>query len=274
MRTLTILFCSVTISIATTAQVAKKPAGVTGILGAFADEITYLLTQVQQKKDTIIQQVHFTRGVLNGKQVVIAQTGMGKVNAAVTTTLMLEHFQPHEIIFTGIAGAVNPTLLPGDVVIGTKITYHDYGAITPANALVNKPTRNPYTAKENPLYFNCDSALIILAQRVSGNISLDKINRNNQLQSPQIISGTIVTGDVFVNSDQAVKRLQDELHADATEMEGAAVAQVCWQQQTPFIVIRSMSDNANSNARNDVATFLQIAARNSAKFVMGMLGQL
>jgi len=267
-RIIVLLFC-INTTLATQAQI-KNATAVTGILGAFGEEIKYLLTQVQQKKETIIQQVHFTEGVLQGKHVVIAQTGIGKVNAAITTTLMLEHYQPGAIIFTGIAGGVNPVLQPGDLVIGTRIAYHDYGAIVP-DSIIRKPTRNPFTLTENPLYFTCDSALVARARYIGRSISLEKIHRSNGDQLPQIISGTIVTGDVFVSSDKAAADLLQRLQADATEMEGAAVAQVCWQQKTPFIVIRSMSDNANNNAHTDLATFYQIAARNSARFVMALL---
>src|SRR2546430_683031 len=91
-------------------------AQVTGILGAFGDETALVLTQVQQKKEVVIQQIRFTQGLLRGRPVVVALSGIGKVNAAITTTLMLEHFQPSEIIFTGIAGAVDPALSPGDLV--------------------------------------------------------------------------------------------------------------------------------------------------------------
>ena len=255
-------------SLATQAQINKLP--VTGILGAFGEEIKYLLTQVQQQKETVIQQVHFTEGILQGKKVVIAQTGIGKVNAAITTTLMLEHFQPRAIIFTGIAGGVNPVLQPGDLVIGTRVAYHDYGALVP-DSMVRKPTRNPFTLSENPLYFPCDSALVANARIIGNSIPLEKIRRSTGEQAPRIITGTIVTGDVFVSSNKAAGDLVQQLQADATEMEGAAVAQVCWQQKTPFIVIRSMSDNANNNAHTDVAAFYQIAARNSAKFVMAIL---
>ena len=268
MRTTIVLLLCIGTTFA--AQAQTKATAITGILGAFGEEIKYLLTQVQQKKETIIQQVHFTEGILQGKKVVIAQTGIGKVNAAITTTLMLEHYQPRVIIFTGIAGGVNPALQPGDLVIGTRIAYHDYGAIVP-DSIVRKPTRNPFTGTENPLYFTCDSVLVTHARLIGNNLPLEKIRRSNGEQAPQIITGTIVTGDVFVSSNKAAEDLVQRLQADATEMEGAAVAQVCWQQKTPFIIIRSMSDNANNNAHTDVAAFYQIAARNSAKFVMAIL---
>jgi adenosylhomocysteine nucleosidase len=269
MRTTILFILCIGITFTSQAQL-KKQVAITGILGAFGDEIKFLLTQVQQKKETVIQQVHFTEGILQGKKVVIAQTGIGKVNAAMTTTLMLEHYHPHILIFTGIAGGLNPALQPGDLVIGTRVAYHDYGAMVP-DSIVRKPTRNPFTLKENPLYFICDTALVAHARLISNKISLEKIRRANGEQAPQIITGTIVTGDVFVSSDRAAQNLAQQLQADATEMEGAAVAQICWQQKAPFIVIRSMSDNANNNAHTDVAAFYQIAARNSAKFVMAIL---
>jgi len=268
MRTLIVLLC-ISTTFATQAQ-TKATTAITGILGAFGEEIKFLLTQVQQKKETIIQQVHFTEGILQGRKVVIAQTGIGKVNAAITTTLMLEHFQPGAIIFTGIAGGVNTALQPGDLVIGSRVAYHDYGAIVP-DSIIRKPTRNPFTLTENPLYFTCDSILVARARLIGNTISLEKIHRSTGDQAPQIITGTIVTGDVFVSSDKAAQALVQQLQADATEMEGAAVAQVCWQQKTPFIVIRSMSDNANNKAHTDVAAFYQVAARNSARFVMAIL---
>ncbi len=246
---------------------------ITGILGAFGEEITLLLQQVQQKKETVIAHITFTEGLLNGRKVVIAQTGIGKVNAAITTTLLLEHFQPSEIVFTGIAGAVDTSLSPGDLVIGTKVAYHDYGTLL-NDGMLQRPTRNPFTMQENPVYFPCDSGLVQLAKTAVGKTIFTKIKRSQGEVYPKIITGIIVTGDVFVSSLAATQHLQQQMHAEATEMEGAAVAQVCWQQQYPFIIIRSMSDNANSNASLDVKTFYQVAARNSATLVIAIAGMI
>jgi len=246
---------------------AGKRTAVTGILGAFADETELLLAQVQQKKVVLIRQIRFTQGVLKGRPVVIAQSGIGKVNAAVTTMLMLEHFQPSEILFTGIAGAVAPDLSPGDLVIGTKVAYHDYGSLLP-DSLQRRPTRNPATMQENPLYFPCDARLLQAAGAASKKITLEKMNSRGTSLSPKIVTGVIVTGDVFVSSAATTKKLHEQMNAVATEMEGAAVGQVCWQQGVPFIVIRAMSDNANNNAYSDVKTFYRVAARNSASLVI------
>ncbi|HEY4151470.1 MAG TPA: 5'-methylthioadenosine/adenosylhomocysteine nucleosidase [Chitinophagaceae bacterium] len=247
--------------------------GVTGILGAFADETELLLGQVQQKKEVVIRQIHFTQGLLRGRPVVIAQSGIGKVNAAVTTALMLEHFQPSEIVFTGIAGAVDPALIPGDLVIATKVAYHDYGSLLP-DSMQRRSTRNPTTMQENPIYFPCDKRLLQVADMAGKTIVLEKMSSANGSVLPKIVEGVIVTGDVFVSSQAATQKLYRQMNAEATEMEGAAVGQVCYQQQTPFIIIRSMSDNAGNNAYLDVKSFYRIAARNSASLVMAIMEML
>jgi adenosylhomocysteine nucleosidase len=250
--------------------IVRKYNAITGILGAFPEEIKFLLTQVQQKKQESIQNILFTKGKLNGREVVIAQTGIGKVNAAVVTILMIEHFQPEEIIFTGIAGGINPALSPGDLVVGKQIAHHDFGTVTP-DSLLRRPTRNPSTMIENPLYFSSDTTLVRLAIAASKRAQLEPIKKEGKEETPKVITGTIVTGDVFVSSSAVTDHLRKKMNADATEMEGAAIAQVCWQQFVPFVIIRSISDNAGNTAYADIKNFYQSAARNSAHLVMEMV---
>ncbi len=246
---------------------------ITGILGAFPEEIKLLMSQLQDKKESIIQRIPFTEGKLRGEPVVIANTGIGKVNASLVTILMIEHFRPKAILFTGIAGAINPSLHPGDIVIGTSVAHHDYGALTPTGT-ERKPTLNPSTLTENPLYFKCDSSLVAIAMKAGRSVVLEKVTSNDSKETshtPVVSSGVIVTGDVFVSSDAAVKEFRQKMNAEATEMEGAAVAQVSFQQRTPFLVIRSMSDKAGDNAVTDIKTFYQTAARNSANMLIGIM---
>src|SRR5690349_13511439 len=123
--------------LATRSSIAQS----TAILGAYGEEITLLLEKVQDKKDSVIAGLHFTEGTLNGRKVVVALTGIGKVNAAITTTLMIEHFHPAELLFSGIAGGVDPALSPGDLVIGKELAYHDYGLL--ADTFKLDSTRDP-----------------------------------------------------------------------------------------------------------------------------------
>src|SRR5476651_470439 len=251
-------------------HIAKhKSQNITAILGAFPPEVALIHDRILQKKESVFQNTRFTTGLLNGRRVVLAQTGMGKVNAAITTALLIEHFNPREVVFTGIAGGVDPELSPGDLVIVSLVAYHDYGTLTPDSMLL-RSTRNPVSMQENPIYFPSTPSLVSLAQQVSGKLVLHKIGD----RSPKIITGTIVTGDVFVSSRKATQYMHQKMNAEATEMEGAAIAQTCWQQKVPFVVIRSLSDDAGNKASADVASFYKIAAENSAALVMAMVAKL
>lgn len=245
----------------------------TGILGAFPEEVRLLLSKLEHKEEHTVQKLRFTTGVLNGRKVVVAHSGIGKVNAAISTTLMISHFKPGEVIFTGIAGGTDEKLAPGDIVIGAEVAYHDYGAIE-GDKFVSRPTRDAATMADNPVYFRSDSSLLRLAMNAMKSVRLEPIRRDGKSEQPRIVQGVIVTGDVFVASSAKVAQLKKDLRALATEMEGAAVAQVCWQQGVPLIVIRSLSDRADRNAGNDVRAFYQQAAANSASFVMEMLSYL
>lgn len=260
------LFFLIAISHGTIAQ------EITGILGAFPPEIVLLQSRMENKRDTIIRKTRFTTGILNGRKVVLAQTGIGKVNAAITTTLMIEHFLPREIIFSGIAGGIDPKLFPGDIVVGTQVTYHDFGSVQD-NGMVYWATKNPFTLKENPVSFACDSALIQKAILKSAALKFSKVLRSNGSFLPSVAKGVIVTGDVFVSSETVTQRLRTDLKALATEMEGAAIAQTCYQQNVPFLIIRSLSDNANEKAKGDMMRFYQIAAENAAMLVIAMVGE-
>jgi adenosylhomocysteine nucleosidase len=250
---------------------APSPAEpVTAILGAYGDEITLLLEKVEQKKTLEIGGLTFTTGLLNGRHVVVTLTGIGKVNAAITTTLAIEHFHPNEILFSGIAGGIDPALSPGDLVIGTQLAYHDYGTL--ADSLVPDPTRNPATHQNNPLFFPCNDTLVKVAEKASRGLTLEMPVEGRP--APHIVSGPIVTGDVFITSLAASRRLWQQWHAEATDMESAAVAQTCWQRNIPFIIIRSLSDAADSQAEKDIHRFYRVAAHNAALLVIAITGEL
>ena len=250
------------------AQPKNEP--VTAILGAYGDEITLLLEKVEHKKDYHIGGLIFTEGSLNGRHVVVVLTGIGKVNAAITTTLAIEHFHPSEILFSGIAGGIDPDLSPGDLVIGTRLAYHDYGTL--ADSLIHDPTRNPVTKENNPLFFPCNDTLVKMAEKVSRSLTLEKPVEGRP--APRIVSGAIITGDVFVTSRAASGRLWQQWHAEATDMESAAVAQTCWQRGIPFIIVRSLSDAADSEAEKDIHRFYRVAAHNAALLVIALVGEL
>jgi adenosylhomocysteine nucleosidase len=244
---------------------------VTALLGALDEEIELLRQSLQNPKTKIIHGQPFYLGKIGKHRVVIVKTGIGKVNAAMATAFLMQRFRPKRIIFTGIAGGLHPDLNPGDIVIGEKTVQYDFGQVT-NDSLFTRNTRNPINRQLNPLFFQADSLLLLAAK--SAALTTNFKTMGNQAQVPHIIIGTIVTGDLLVTSEIKAKELRKKFDADATEMEGAAVAQICWQQQVPCLVIRSMSDKADSKARESIDNFKKIAAYNSAHLLMNILVNL
>jgi len=236
---------------------------VTGILGALDEEVEILEEQLENKNEKEIEGIRFVKGKLKGRSVVIARTGIGKVNAAMTATLLIEHFKPKQVIFSGIAGGLNPELFPGDIVIGARTAQHDLGILRAAG-LENKGVINPVTGERNPVFFPADKKLVKLAEQAAKGLELEAIKAGNEERAVKIITGVIVTGDVFAASSAKCVELRARLGADAVEMEGAAVAQICYQRRIPHLVVRCISDKADEKALEDVHKFLKVAAKNSA----------
>ena len=251
-----------------------KPGPITAVLGAFYKEVVMLeeqLADTQQQQQ--IEGMRFVTGELKGRRVVIAWTGIGKVNTAMTTTLLIEHFRPNEVIFTGIAGGVNPELFPGDIVIAAETAHHDMGVLTP-EGFYNRGVINPLDAWRNPVFLPADERLLKLAEQAAGQLELEVIKTSAGERTPRIVKGVVVTGDVFVASPEKCVELRNKLRADAVEMEGAAVAQICYQRKIPHLVVRSISDKADEQAREDSMLFQEMAAKNSASLIAKMVGLL
>jgi len=246
----------------------QKASGYIAVIGAFETEVSLLKNKLANRQEQLIQGIRFYTGTLNGQQVVVSRVGIGKVNAAISTTLLLEHFRPKAVLFSGIAGAMNPGLQPGDIVVGKRIAYHDYGRIAPGGLQI-WATQNPNNFTANPVYFTCDSVLLMAASNAAKQVQFQTINN----YTPKIFFGTIITGDVFLADNSKNIQLRKDMQADAVEMEGAAVAQVCYQEKVGFLIIRSLSDNANDSATLDFVKYGKMAAENSAMLVMEILKQ-
>jgi len=245
-----------------------KSGPVTAILGALPVEIQMLEGRLQDKRTEKHLDVTFCTGTLNGRRVVLAVGGVGKVNAAMTATLLLDHFHPAEILFTGVAGGLNTNLAPGDIVLGEKTAQHDRGELTAAG-FTPKPT-----GKGIPLFMPAPERLLALAETAAKTADFDKVKTTRGERLPRVVRGVIVSGDIFVASPAKTAELQKMFNADAVEMEGAAVTQVCWRQRVPCLVIRCVSDRADSAARGDFENFVNAAAANSAKLTLSMLNLL
>lgn len=229
---------------------------VIAIIAAMQPELDTLVQQLQQRVDTKIGSVCFYAGVLNQQHVVITLSGIGKVNAAMTTALLIEHFKPVYVINTGSAGALAADLHIGDVVIGQQTAHHDVNV----TAFGYVPGQVP----QLPARFEADAVLLQAAVKAAATFG-----------QAQIQQGLIVSGDQFIGSVQQRNQIQATFaDALAVEMEAAAIAQVCYQQAVAFVVIRAISDNGNDEASVDFDTFLHQAGAHSAQMVMDLLQAL
>jgi adenosylhomocysteine nucleosidase len=264
-----ILLCLASLLGSPSLAVDQKPA-VTAILGAFGEEVEIIEARLVEPQYHTLLGMDFVTGTLERRPIVLAQTGIGKVNAAMTTALLIYEFRPSAVIFTGIAGGLDPELSPGDIVVGEKVAHHDL-VIYNENGCDTYRVRNPLTGRHNPIFLPADTTLLDLARKAQEGLELKKIVTNDGARVPRIVTGTIVTGDAFIASAAKRAELRRRLDADVVEMEGAAVAQVCYQQEIPFLIVRSMSNTADSDVRMDTARFNEAAAHNAARYVMRMV---
>jgi len=248
----------------------EGPPNSLAVLGAFRPEVSLLEKMLTGARVQEIEGITFMSGRLGDRPIVVVWTGVGKVNAAMTTTLLIEHFKPARVIFTGIAGAVDPNLEPGDIVIAKRTAHHDMGTLWP-EGIEHGGVRSRLTGEDNPVFFPADPNLLAAADCAARKTVFDPITLQSGQRPPRIVTGTVVTGDSFVASKEKCKELEEKLGADAVEMEGAAVAQVCYQRDIGCIVIRSMSDKADESAVMDKQIFYAMAARNSASLVAGII---
>lgn len=224
-----------------------------GIIGAMDEEIAHFLPYLEHAHEEVHAGINFRTGIFHGKAIVLVRSGVGKVNAAVCTQILIDRFQVKKIIFTGVAGALHPDLDIGDIVVSKDLMQHDMD-VTPLGYQRGVIPDFPVSV------FEADETLITLAKRASEKV----VDRN-------VMIGRILSGDAFVASRELVQNLRAELEGDCTEMEGAAVAQVAYMNQIPFVIIRSMSDKADGSAHVNYREFVQVAAKNSFEIVEQMI---
>ncbi|MFD1955109.1 5'-methylthioadenosine/adenosylhomocysteine nucleosidase [Paenibacillus thailandensis] len=215
-----------------------------GIIGAMVEEIELLHKHVSVTSEITGAGITFYEGTLHGKPVIFCKSGVGKVNAAVCTQLLV-HLGVDCILFTGVAGAVDPQLNIGDIVVSSSCMQHDMD-VTP---LGYERGVIPYQERSE---FMADERLVKLAAEAGG-----------RLFAGRTVIGKVLSGDQFIASRELVRTLHESMGGACAEMEGAAVAQVCDMNQVPYVVIRSMSDKADGSAHVNFAEFTVQAANNS-----------
>ena len=263
--------CGLVALIAVGTQAAETDT--VAVLGALPSEVALLEARLEVKQTQVYLGIEFQTGVLAGRRVVLARSGMGKVNAAMVTSLLVDRFHPSVVIFSGLAGGLNPNLAPGDIVIGERTAQYDYGEWN-AQGFKTKPTVHPVTGHANPEFFEAPAKLVARVETAAQTVAFDRLATTQGERVPRVMRGVIVTGDAFVANAAKNAELRNAFHADAVEMEGAAVAQVCAQAGVPCMEVRCISDRTDAGAMADFAKFLKQAGQNSAKFTLAIFEQL
>lgn len=209
---------------------------------------------IQGKPDAVLHGHEFHRVMIHGVHCIVGQSGIGKVNMATATTLMLEKYSPDVLINAGVGGAVNPHLKIGDAIISDMMVCSDYGRITDGKMFVYQSGNDPFPgADESKGYLITPS----IKDKIKNHLARGDLPYG-------ITWGTIATGDVFVNCHNHVAWLRDMVGADAVAMEGAAMAQVAEKYNIPCLEIRTFSDTAQGDSTVEFDKSLPLAARNAA----------
>lgn len=220
-----------------------------GIIAAMNEEIDAIKKLMKNITVKQIYELEFIIGKINNRDVVLVKCGVGKVNAGRTAQILIDNFDLEYVINVGTAGGLNEKIEIGDVVIGDKLVQHDFDITAGGH-------EKGYISNLGT-YFYSDKDLINKANTVM----------NNMKEDFKSYIGTIATGDIFVQDMSVKERIKQEFSPDCTEMEGAAIAQVCTLDKMPFIVIRAISDKPNGNNEIDFETYLQMACERYAKFI-------
>lgn len=227
-----------------------------GIIGAMSEELEILLKDMSLEDIQVKANMKFHKGKLWGKDVVAVVCGIGKVNAAICTQILASEYNVSAVINVGVAGGIGKDIYPGDVVIAENLVQYDMDTTVFGDPIGQIPRLDTFD-------FKCDDKLVATAKIAC-----------NEATEFKTFSGRIVSGDMFVASIDKIKWLEAEFGATACEMEGASIAHVCYLNKIPFVVIRSISDNANNGAHMDFEKFTPIGVKNSTFILKSMITKL
>lgn len=243
-------------------------------MAAMHEELNRIVAMLSDVTEEKVARKLVYIGKLNNKKVSVVFSGWGKVAAATTSTMLIERYAITRLVFTGVAGGIQPHLNIGDIVIGTSFVQHDMDC---AGVLGIKRFEIPLLSLTE---ISSSEILQIKAeQAVNDYLSTDLVSdvdkeelNNLNITNPVIYSGLIASGDQFISSEDKLKELQQALpDLLAVEMEGAAVAQVAYEYDLPFIVIRIISDKANDDSLIDFSRFIEEIA---SHFTSGIIKRL
>ena len=228
-----------------------------GIIGAMEDEVAQLKKNMEIEETTEVASLSFCRGKLSGREVVVVRSGIGKVNAAICTQILVDQFHVDVIINTGIAGSLDAEIDIGDIVISTDAVEHDMDASIFGDPIGQIPQMDTFS-------FPADESLVKLAKEV------------NEKANPDVHTciGRVVSGDQFVSSGEKKEQLIRVFDAKCTEMEGAAIAHAAYLNKISCVIIRAISDKADNSAVVDYPAFEAAAIRHSVRLIEALVSEI
>ena len=225
-----------------------------GIIAAESKEMNEIKKLMKNIEEKDLFNLQFFTGKIEEEECVLVECGEGKVNAARTTQIMIDNFKIDKLVNVGSAGAINEDLNVKDVVIADKLVQYDFDI----SGLGYEKGEICNIGK----YIYCDKTLVEECKKAIENI---------ENESYKVAIGTIATADSFCDKPEIAKMVRKEFNAECVEMEGAAVAQVCYLDKIPFLVIRGISDTPNGNNKIDFRKYLEIASKQSAKILQNLI---
>ena len=223
-------------------------------MGAMPEEIAPILEIVGEYKTIEYAGNSYYEATYKGTQLVIAYSKIGKVFSTLTASTMIQHFACDRLLFSGVAGGINPTLKIGDLIVATKLSQHDLDITAFGHPMGYVPGGS--------VFIEADKDLIALSKEVAKELG------------KTVQEGIIATGDQFVHQESIKEGIVKNFNADALEMEGASVALVCDALNIPFFILRAISDTADTDASFSFDEFMESSAIISAEFVMKMVDKI
>jgi adenosylhomocysteine nucleosidase len=250
----------------------EKPIG---LICAIPDEIAHFGSSFTETSTRDLAGLTFRTGELAGRPTVMVESGIGKVNAAVVATLLAQEFGCQALLFSGVAGGLDPMLGIGDVVVAVRLVQHDYGALADCRIKPYQPGNMPLPGFDETHGYSLAPALEKKIRAALADVVLspfDAAATGDRPRVPAIRFGTVLTGDTFLNCETTRERLHQEFAgAMAIEMEGAAVAQVAERYGIPCLVVRSLSDLAGAGSHMDFSSFVRAAAEGAAVLIRRLI---
>jgi len=244
-----------------------------GLISAIPQELAHLRGAMRNVHGVNVAHTRFDTGSLDGHDVVLAETGMGKVNAALVTTALAHGFGCRAIVFSGVAGGLDPDLNVGDVVVADRLIQYDAGVIENEELQTYQAGHVPFINPTDRLGYDVDTAVLDKVKNALRGLDLPPLSpeAGGRGRLAQIVYGTVLSGDQYLHSEPTRARLHSQFGGRAIEMEGGAVAQVCEAFGIGWLVIRALSDLAGQDSRFEFNQFASEVAAASATVLRRIL---